>query len=170
MDTSIVSQISAAAAGEVEGPPPYQLKELSPRHRQVIALSAQGVPRELIAEAVGITPEYVTWLHRQPLVLAEMKQLEEAANAALLALAPLRTQVVADVLARGGKDEDRLKAAKIQMEATGVLGRERQREPAKHGEDRLVELSHRLVGLLEGHRGRVIEGQTTTIRSLPEPT
>ena len=57
---------------------PYTLKELSAKHMQVISLTVQGVPRQLIGDAVGFTPAYVTWLMRQPLVAAKFKEFEEA--------------------------------------------------------------------------------------------
>ena len=58
----------------------WQLRELSPKHKQALALLAQGVDRRTIGELCGYVPEYVTWLQRQPLCkayLAELGQVVE---------------------------------------------------------------------------------------------
>lgn len=139
-------------------PAQYQLKELSLKHRQVVALIAQGVPRKLIAEAVGFTEEYISWLLRQPLVKDAFKAIEEIADTRLVALAEKRTDAIEDVLVNGAP-EDKLKAARLQMEATGKVGRFRSEGDDGDGtDDRLGKLAERLVGLLRTSKTAVYEG------------
>lgn len=147
---------------------PYQLKELSPKHRQVAALLVQGVERQVIAQLVDYEPEYITWLGRQPLVVAYLKELEEYANIRLVALADKRTDVISDILSTGS-NEDRLKAAKLQMEATGVLGKPRERGEGdkENEEERLARIGARLVNLLQDQRGRVFNGEAREVAEEP---
>ena len=148
-----------------EAPPGvYQLKALSPRHKQVAALLVQGVERQVIAQLTEFEPEYITWLGRQPLVVAYLRELEEYANIRLVALADKRTDVISNILDTGS-NEDRLKAAKLQMEATGLIGRPR--EPGKGSEEsedeRLARIGARLVNLLQVQRGRVFNGEAIEV-------
>lgn len=137
----------------------YHLKNLSPKHKQVAALLVQGVERQVIAQLVDFEPEYITWLGRQPLVVAYLRELEEYANIRLVALADKRTDVISDIL-HTGSNEDRLKAAKLQMEATGIIGKPREggRGEAENEDERLARIGARLVNLLQDQRGRVING------------
>lgn len=146
-------------------PTAYQLKELSPKHKQVAALLVQGVERQVIAELTEFKPEYITWLGRQPLVVAYLKELEEYANIRLVALADKRTDVISDIL-NNGSNEDRLKAAKLQMEATGLLGRPRESSGGdrENEDERLARIGARLVNLLKDQRGRVIDGEAITVQ------
>ena len=153
----------------VEAPPGvYQLKELSPKHKQVAALLVQGVERQVIAQLTDFTPEYITWLGRQSLVVAYLRELEEYANIRLVALADKRTDVISDIL-NNGSNEDRLKAAKLQMESTGVIGRPRESGGGdKENEDeRLARIGARLVNLLQVQRGRVFNGEAIEVAEEP---
>ena len=128
----------------------------------------QGVERQVIAQLVDYEPEYITWLGRQPLVVAYLKELEEYANIRLVALADKRTDVIADILSTGS-NEDRLKAAKLQMEATGVLGKPRERGEGdkENEEERLARIGARLVNLLQDQRGRVFNGEAREVAEEP---
>lgn len=141
---------------------PFQLKELSAKHRLVVSLLVQGVPREVIAQAAGYTAEYVTWLTRQPLVVESIKELEHYADVQLMALAEKRTDAIREVLT-SGSNEDRLKAAKLQLEATNKIGSGRDLRPEPPQGDRLELLAERLVGLLQSTRGRTFEGRATLV-------
>jgi hypothetical protein len=144
------SQQLESSPGVAPSVPSYQLKELSPRHRQVAALLVQGVERQVVAELTGFAPEYVTWLGRQPVMQQFLRELEEYANIRLVALADKRTDVIAEVMEHGGPEE-RLKAAKLQMEATGLIGRPRE-AGLPRPEGRLEALADRLLTLLQDKR------------------
>src|SRR5690242_19152506 len=58
----------------------YQLKKLKPKHKNVLALVAQGVERQVIAAACNITPEYVTMLCRMPICKQYIAGLNEACD------------------------------------------------------------------------------------------
>jgi len=79
-------------------PTAWQLKELSPRHKQACALLAQGVDRHVIAELCGWVPEYVTWLQRQPLIKEQLKELSQAVEGHLKKLVIRSIEVLHDKL------------------------------------------------------------------------
>ena len=130
---------------------PIELQKLSPRHKQVAALLAQGVDRQTIAAAIDYTPEYVTWLQRQPLFIAYVKEMSVAVGTRLEALFAKSVDVIATAMQVGTVD-DQLKAAKLQMEATGRVGRYQVVAPSGDGSDHLEQLSHRLLALLTKQR------------------
>lgn len=139
-----------------------QLKELSPMHMQVMALLAQGVPRQNIAKICEITPEYVTWLTRDPLCVEYLKKMSEFTQIRMEALFESSVDAIADTLQVGSEDS-KLKAAKLQLEATGRIGRSDRiiADPGQPG--RLEVLAERLVGLLHQQRRRVLDGQATEV-------
>lgn len=128
------------------------LQKLSPTHKQVAALVAQGVDRRTIAAACNFTPEYVTWLQGQPLFITYIKEMNKAVGTQLEAMFAQSVGVISDAMAAGNMDE-RLKGAKLQLEATGRVGRFATTSPETGSEDRLSVLSERLLGLLEKQRG-----------------
>ena len=133
---------------------PWELKKLSPAHKQAAALLAQGLGRPLIAAACDFSPEYVTYLARQPLFVQYLREMTAAAQVRLDALFDQSVDVIADTLVNGGVEE-KLKAARLQMEATGRVGRLQGTErPAQEGPDRLEQLAERLVSLLHKQRQR----------------
>lgn len=135
----------------LENPAPVQLQKLSERHKQVAALLAQGVPRQVIAEIVQYTPEYITWLQRQELFAEYVKEMTAAASVRLEALFDKSVEVIAENLNAGG--EIGLKAARLQLEATGRVGREKAPAgPSETSEERLEALAQRLVRLLHAKR------------------
>lgn len=142
--------------------PPVQLQKLSPRHKQVVALLVQGVKRELVAAATDYEPEYITWLARQPLCVAYFKELSEFADQRLVALSDKTVDVLIDAM-DNGTHENALKAAKLQMEATGRIGRFKENLPSSPSEERLKILGDRLVDLLRQHQEHVIEGEVTNV-------
>lgn len=134
--------------------PSVELKKLSPRHQQVAALLAQGVRRETIAAACEYTPEYITWLTRQPLFREYIKGMSEAVAVRLEALFAKSVDVIEDAMETGNIDE-KLKGAKLQLEATGRVGRFQTQVPEGGGQDRLEQLSTRLLDLLKTQRKAV---------------
>lgn len=141
---------------------PWELKQLSPKHRQVVALLAQGVARDTIAELCEFTPEYITWLHRQPVCQAYLKELMQYADARLIALTERSVDAIAETLNIGSED-GRLKAARLQLEAVGRIGRFRAGDEEAPGRGELELLAERLVGLLKTKRGEVYE--STSVRT-----
>ncbi len=141
---------------------PYQLQELSQRHKNAISLLAQGIPRETVAAACEYTPEYITWLHRQPVCREYLRELAESVDSRMLAMYEQSCDAMSEVL-RDGKDEDRLKAARMNMEVIGRLGRDRDREPPDPGADRLDVLADRLVKLLQQKRERTVDGEVLNV-------
>lgn len=142
--------------------PAVLLKELSPKHKQVVALLVQGVNRQTIAELCEFTPEYITWLGRQPLCQAYFRELNEFADVRLQALAGKTVDVISEAM-DNGSHENQLRAAKLQMEATGRIGRYKENQPGKPNEERLIQLGERLINLLQSQRGKVIDNETQTV-------
>jgi len=84
----------------------WQLRELSPKHRQVCALLAQGVDRGTIAELCGYEPAYVTWLQRQPLVKEHLKELGQVVEKHLKSLVIRSIEVLHEKLDQPGVSDD----------------------------------------------------------------
>ena len=106
--------------------PTILLKKLSLRHKQALSLVLQGMSREDAAEATRFTPEYITFLLRQPIArdyIARINQMEETR---LQALFGKSVQAMADGLQHADPDV-KLRAAKLQLQATGRL------EPSEEG-------------------------------------
>lgn len=144
MDSLQDSNLPVASGDE------WQLKTLSPKHKQAMALLAQGLDRVSIAEYCQFTPEYITMLARQPLCRAYLKEMSDYADAQLVGLSEASVGAIADTLRLGTADE-RLKAARLQMEATGRIGRGRPDENvAVPGQ--LEALAERLTSLLSKAR------------------
>lgn len=168
MDESF-GQLASLEPVEVElDSPKIELKKLSQKHRDVATLVAQGVGRGDIAQIVGYTPEYVTWLQGQPLFIEYIRTMNAAVATQLEAMFQKTVDVIQDTMNTGSED-GRLKAAKLQLEATGRVGRYQVQAPSGDGKDRLEQLSGRLLELLIRQRsnanGRVLEGQATVLNA-----
>ncbi len=139
--------------------PKWELKKLSPKHKDICSLIAQGIGRQQIASLCQITPEYVTMLAKQPLCIAFIRDLNEFAGVQMEAMFVKSVAVIADVMDNGNA-QDKLKAARLQMEATGRVGSKGMQGGGGDGmEERLAALAGRLVGLLEQSKGDAIDGQ-----------
>lgn len=134
-----------------------QLQELSQKHKGVAALLAQGAPRAVAAAAFDYTEEYVTWLGGDPLFQQHVREMNRLVDARLELLYEKSVDVIADQMVNGS-GEDRLKAARLQLEATSRVGNSR-RDPSagEQAPDYLELLSQRLVKLLNQQRGRTFE-------------
>lgn len=169
------------AAGELnqsEPLPPatYQLQEMGVRHREAAALLAQGLDRATIAQVTGYKPEYITWLGRQPIFRAYITEMSMYVDVRLEALFDQSVDVISDQL-RNGSGEDKLKAARLQLEATKRIGRGSEGASPPASPDRLDQLAGRLVELLHKERvkanersieGEVISRQVSETTSVPE--
>lgn len=99
----------------------HELKKLGPKHKQAASLLAQGVGREQIARIVGVSPEYVTWLSRQPVFRTYIREMSEFVDTRLQALFDKGVEVLADTM-KAGTEMGRLRAAQLVMRATGKEG------------------------------------------------
>lgn len=100
----------------------WELKKLKPVHQQVAALLAQGMPNVDIARIAGITPQYITMLLKQPLFKQYLSEKCEAVGVRLEALFEQSVEVIAETL-KNGSEGGKLKAARLQFEATKRIGR-----------------------------------------------
>lgn len=130
----------------------WELSELKPKHQQVASLFAQGFKNIEIAAIVGVTPEYVSMLIKQPLVRQEIARICSIAETRMEALFDKAVDTVAEVMVNGNNKE-KLQAVRLQLEATKRIGRG---DPAGRdtGEniDRLTLLANRLLQLQAGVR------------------
>lgn len=143
----------------------WELKVLKPMHRQVASLCAQGMKNVDIASVVGITPEYVSMLLRQPLVKEYIAEMCEVVGVRMEALFEKSVDVIADVM-ETGNNKERIAAARLQLEATKRIGRpDPNAGMERSGADRLERLANRLIELQSGVRsGKVFNenGQEIT--------
>ncbi len=141
--------------------PRWELKKLKPKHLQICSLLAQGFKHVQIAALVDVTPQYITMLLQQPLIIGECQRLAAIAGTRLEALTEKSVDVIAETLENGNYKE-KLQAARLQMEATHRIGRP---DPTRGSQgvdaDRLLTLSSRLVDLLQTQRKatNVFEGE-----------
>lgn len=172
------SEASAEGLGEAEmakrefnrdwtpqQPPCWELKALKPMHQTVASLFAQGKKNVEIAQIVGITPEYVSMLIRQPIVKAYIAEMCEIVGTRMEALFHKSVDVIAQTL-ESGTEAGKLKAARLQMEATGrVGGRDNRSDLTNDRTARLEQLAERLIFLQSGVRqGRVFNEDGTEVR------
>lgn len=114
------------------GPPKILLRKLSLKHKQAIALVLQGMSREDAGEAVGFTPEYITFLLQQPIAKEHIAHINRAVSTQLEALYGKSVQAMASGLNHSDPDV-KLRAAKLQLQTTGRL--EPSEESKKTAED-----------------------------------
>lgn len=98
----------------------WVLKKLSQKHKTIIALHAQNVRRADIAEVAGCTPEYVSMIVAQPLAQGHLRDIERYMDSRLQQLYGRSIDAIEDGLNDGSADI-KLKAARLQMEATNKL-------------------------------------------------
>ena len=159
-DAEAWGEVEVVAVGDGAAVPKvrWELKELKPLHRQVASLVAQGKRNVDIAPMCNITPEYVSMLIRQPLVKAYIAELCELPGGKLEALFEKTVDVIADAMQNGSRGE-KLKAARLQLEATKRIGGHTPIALIPQGsDDRLEALARRLLELQSNVRkGRVFD-------------
>lgn len=99
----------------------WELKELKPMHKQLCSLLAQGIDRGTIAQALNITPEYVSMLAKQAPIQKYIQEMCQFANLQLEAQFIEGVKVIGDVMANGA-DKDRLQAVRLNAELTHRIG------------------------------------------------
>lgn len=157
----------ATFAGDGDDLPPegIKLQKLSARHKQVLSLMAQGMDRQTCSIATKYTPEYVTWLLKQEICQEYLNQMVQVAESQLQAQFCKSVDVIGETLING-TEEGKLKAAKLQLEATGRVGKLQQPSAPPVEADRLNVLAERLVGLLKQTQGRVVNGEVTDVTDI----
>jgi len=99
----------------------WQPKVLTPKHRQILSLYAQGMKREEIGSLCKCTPQLVTILAGCDLGRSYLTGIEVAMDQELRGLYGASVQAIREQLTVGS-GENKLKAAKLQMQAIGKLG------------------------------------------------
>lgn len=155
VDGSGQLQATLATVDAEPAPGVAGLQKLSQKHKQVLALVAQGIDRTTIGQAVDYVPEYITWLVRQPVCQEYLREMVGYNDSRLLALTERSVDVISEVMANGSH-EDQLKAAKLQLTAIGKVGRAQAPVSAKFDEDRLERLAERLVALQSNVKERTL--------------
>jgi len=146
---------------EGEGVVGWQMKELKPKHKQVCAMLAQGIDRRTISNVVGVTPEYITMLSKQPLMKEYIAEMCQAAGLQLDAMFVQSVEVISEVMANGSPKE-RVAAARLQMEATKRIGSGSSiPKEIIDTNDRLARLAERLL-YLQGGVIKTIETRRNT--------
>jgi hypothetical protein len=125
----------------------WELTKLKPVHKQVASLLAQGMKQVDIAKLCDITPQYVGMLLKQPLVQAYIKDMCDVVGVRMEALFAQSVEVIAETMANGS-EAGKLKAVRLQLEATKRIGRI---DPNVGGNgsnvERLEKLAERLISL-----------------------
>ena len=148
------------------GSNPVQLQALTDKHKQVASLLAQGLGPTKIAAIIDYTPEYVSWLTRDPLFKEHLRAMSALVDAQHEAMYGMTADVVADGMLNGSIDE-RLKAARLNLEITGRLGKNDRPSAGLEGSlERLSILAQRLLALQSNIReGVVIDGQVQHVEN-----
>lgn len=171
--SSVEDAPSDAPPDEISASGKWELTKLKPIHMTVASLFAQGKKNTEIAAIAGCTPQYVGMLLRQPLVKAYVSQMCEVVGTRLEALFAQSVEVISDAMTNGTTGE-KLKAARLQLEATKRIGRV---DPNVAGTganvDRLERLAERLIDLQSRARAGVVineNGTTVPQAELSEPS
>ena len=127
---------------EGEGKPNWVMKELKPKHRQICSMLAQGIPQVTIAQVVGVVPEYIPMLMRQPLIKQCFREYCDVAEVQLDAMFVQSVEAIGDTLSKGSYG-DKMKAARLQLEATKRIG------PRTASTNDLIDSNTRLTKLAE---------------------
>jgi predicted component of type VI protein secretion system len=98
----------------------WKLQKLSQKHKNMIALHCQNVKREDIGQMCNCTPEYVSMILAQPLAREYLREVEKYMDSRLESLYGRSVDAIEAGL-NGSATDIQLKAARLQMEATGKL-------------------------------------------------
>lgn len=110
----------------------WELKKLSQKHKNIIALHLQGVSRADIGEFCGCTPEYVSMIIAQPIAKEYLRDVEKYLDARMQSLYGKTVDTIQAGL-DGNATDTQLKAARLQLEATGKLKQDK--DAAQTAED-----------------------------------
>lgn len=140
----------------------FELQTLTPKHHQVAALLAQGLGPSEIAPLVDFVPQYITMLTRDPLFKAYLAEKVAIAELQLEAQFTKIPEVISRAFESGTTDEQ-LKAARLQGELTGRLGKHDRAVVNESSIERLNTLAERLLALQSNVRekGTVIDAEVS---------
>lgn len=96
------------------------LKKLSEKHKTIVALHAQATDRHTIAQMAECTPEYVSFVVKQPLAQQYLSEIQGYLDDRMRAMFHKSVDAIDRALECGNSDTE-LKAARLQMEAAGKL-------------------------------------------------
>lgn len=118
----------------------WEPKRLTPKHRQILSLYAQGMKREDIGALCKCTPQLVTMLATCEQGKQYLRNIEDAMDQELRGLYGSSINAIREQL-ESGSGENKLKAAKLQMQAIGKLGEKKEdRESAEDVIARIMNL------------------------------
>lgn len=138
---------------QTDEPKEWVLKKLKPNHLQICALLAQGMKNVEVAALCGVTKEYITMLLRQPLIKEEIAKRGEVLGQKFELLTEKTFDVMVDAM-NNGNHQDKLKAARLQLEVTKRIGRpDPMAVNVNIGDDRLAQLANKLEHLLDSKKG-----------------
>lgn len=144
----------------VHGQNSFKLQALNEKHRQVASLMAQGLGPLEIASVVDYTMQYISMLARDPLFkehLSNISQFVTLQHEAMFA----RTVEAVNNGFNSGIVEDNLKAARLNLEITGRIGKgERPSAGMESSLDRLATLAERLLAL-NPNKGETLDAEFT---------
>lgn len=141
------------------------LHELNEKHHQVAALIAQGLTPTEISSMVSYTKGYITWLTRDPLFSAYMDEMVAFSQKQVEVMFCGSVAAIGGGLHSGDADIS-LKAARLQLEVTGRIGKNERPSVSTDSLERLTNLAERLLTLQTKVRsGELIEGELIPSRS-----
>lgn len=148
----------------------FELQTLTDKHKQVASLLAQGAGPEEISALVEYTPQYVSMLTRDPLFKEYLGHMAEINEARLEAIFGKVVETIDEGLSNEHKIEDRLKAARLQLEVTGRIGKnDRPNGALDNSLERLTTLADRLIALQTRVRtGETFNGQVTDVTEIQQ--
>lgn len=126
---AVIDRAPFPAAEEVKK---WNPKRLTPKHKQILSLHAQGMKRVEIGALCKCTPEFVTMLASTDIGRAYLKDLEAYLDGRMRTLYKKTIDAIEDQL-DNGRGADKIAAAKLQLQVTGKLGKEK--DEAESAED-----------------------------------
>ena len=143
--------------------PKWLMKELKPWHKDMCSLLAQGIERQKIAQILDCTPEYVSMLARQPLIIEYVREMSSFAQTQLEAQFSKAVTAIGNTL-ENGNHKEKMQAARLQMEATKRIGSRAEDERKLIDTNaRLTKLAERLLSLQDNVRNRPLEATAQVI-------
>lgn len=101
----------------------WEPKVLTPKHKQILSLVAQGMKYRDIGSLCKCTPQLIVMLGACSKGQEYLSFIEQQMDIRLRGLYSKSVDAIDDQLSNGS-GENKLRAAKLQMQATGKLGKE----------------------------------------------
>ena len=163
-----LSSSSSNEQGEQEyKAPAVKLAKLTNKHKEALSLVAQGLSRREIGSVVGFATDYISWLCRQEVSKQYLQEMMDVVEFRVQSMTLDSVDTIADVMKCGTSDE-RLKAAKLQLEVVGRVGAgKNQGQTATVAPDHLKTLADRLVGMLRASKeGVTYDGKAQEVEDV----